>query len=211
MNPVKTVSGVLIHPVHTAASVTGRAIGLSYGLTKASVRTTGRIIEWAVDRGMTSPQGAPRPAPGSTPSAPQGTSVTVPGSVPGSAAGSATEVTDTLAVTDTPAVTETPAVTDTTTVTDAPAVTDAPTDQPVPTPAEVKPAIDRAEPLEAEPVADEVLTASGIPAADVGVNPATGMPNDYDTEPEPLLDPGTVKSVRSESDVMSKAADADKG
>lgn len=194
MNPVKTVSGVLIHPVHTAASVTGRAIGLSYGVTKASVRTTGRIIEWAVDRGMTAPQGAPRPAPAATPSEPQGTSVTVPGSVPGPAAGSAVDVTEAPAVTDAPGD-----------------VLDAPTEQPVPTPAEVKPAIDRAEPLEAEPVADEVLTASGIPAADVGVNPATGEPNDYDTEPEPLLDPGTAKSVRSESDVLGKAADADKG
>ena len=118
----------------------------------------------------------------------------MPGSVPGSAAGSTTAVTGTPAVTDAPGD-----------------VLDAPTGQAVPTPAEVKPAIDRAEPLEADPVADEVLTASGIPAADVGVNPATGEPNDYDTEPEPLLDPGTVKSVRSESDMLRKAADADKG
>lgn len=182
MNPVKTVSGAVTRPVHTAATVAGRAIGLSIGATKLGVRTTGRVVGWAADRGMGASADLTGGEPGPTrPETPEtaGTSVTVPGSVPRSAAP------------------------------EAPAA-DAPASSSVPTPATVKPAIDRSAPLEAEPV-DEVLTASGIPAADVGVNPSTGEPNDYDAEGEPLLDPATAKSVRSETDVLRRASAAEKG
>jgi hypothetical protein len=201
MNPVKTVSGAVTRPVHTAATVAGRAIGLSIGATKLGVRTTGRVVGWAADRGMAASADLTGATPDSTrpeTSETSGTSVTVPGSVPGSASGTAggptAESTEKASAS-----------------TERAASVDGPEASSVPTPAEVKPAIDRSAPLEAEPV-DEVLTASGIPAADVGVNPATGEPHDYDTEgEEPLLDPATVKSVRSETEVLRRASDSEKG
>ncbi|KAA1427918.1 hypothetical protein [Nocardioides antri] len=48
-------------------------------------------------------------------------------------------------------------------------------------------------------------------APDVGINPATGLPNTYQaSEDGPLLDPSVAKAVRSESETMSRAADPDK-
>ena len=47
--------------------------------------------------------------------------------------------------------------------------------------------------------------------ADVGINPATGLPNtDLAHDDGPLLDPSVAKAVRSESETMSRAADLDK-
>jgi hypothetical protein len=207
MNPVKTMSGVVTRPVHTAASMAGRAIGLSIGATKAGVRTTGRLVEWAADRGLSAPEATPAPAsetpaPASqTPSdavadrtvvpepvaAPVAAPVAEPEPAPEAASAGGTEATSRDDDTVVPPLSE------------------------VPTPADVKPAIDRSAPLEAEPAeadeVDDVLTASGIPAAGVGVNPATGEPNRYDTEPEPLLEPGAAKAVRSETDVLRRAAE----
>jgi hypothetical protein len=175
MKAVKTVSGVVTRPVHAAASVAGRAIGLSLGATRAGIRTTGRVVEWAADRGMSTPEdtpATPAPATTTTPVA----RPTPPGKKPARAKS---------------------------------------TKSSVPTPAEVKPAIDRSAPLEVEPLEDdgpeEVLTASGIPAAGVGVNPATGQPNRYDAEPEPLLDPGTAKAVRKETEVLRRGAKDEPG
>ncbi|MDZ5619548.1 hypothetical protein SFC88_01845 [Nocardioides sp. HM23] len=46
--------------------------------------------------------------------------------------------------------------------------------------------------------------------SDVGINPATGLPNTGQSDDEPLIDPSVAKSVRSESETMSRAADPDK-
>ncbi|PWN03396.1 hypothetical protein DJ010_09860 [Nocardioides silvaticus] len=43
------------------------------------------------------------------------------------------------------------------------------------------------------------------------INPATGQPHNAPDADEPLLDPGVAKSVRAESETLSKAADPDKG
>lgn len=46
---------------------------------------------------------------------------------------------------------------------------------------------------------------------DVGINPATGLPNsDQVGDDEPLLDSSMAKAVRSESETMSRAADPGK-
>jgi hypothetical protein len=214
MNPLKTMSGAVLFPVHTAATVAGRAIGLSIGATKTGVRTTGRLVEWVADRKLAAPQDAPgvplhvpgRDAPATTvaPSTPEPPTITKP------------SISTQSSTTTTSASTTTAA---------KPKKSSTRKDESIPTPADVKPAIDRAAPLEAEPVGasddsaddaqdedqDELLTASGIPAAGVGINPATGQPNDYDPESEPLLDPSTVKSVRSETDVLRRAAEDKKG
>jgi hypothetical protein len=64
---------------------------------------------------------------------------------------------------------------------------------------------------EEEVTEDAVRTPSGIPAADEGYNPHTAETDLHQPGTEPLMDPATVKSVRSEAEVMQRAADPDKG
>ncbi len=46
---------------------------------------------------------------------------------------------------------------------------------------------------------------------DVGINPATGLPNTlHGDDDEPGLDPSVAKAIRSEAETMSRAADPDK-
>ena len=47
-------------------------------------------------------------------------------------------------------------------------------------------------------------------APDVGINPATGQPNQGQTDDGPLIDPSVAKQVRSESEIMGRAADPHK-
>jgi len=58
---------------------------------------------------------------------------------------------------------------------------------------------------------EELRTPSGIPAADEGHNPDTTETDLHQPGTEPLMDPATVKSVRSEAEVMQRAADRHKG
>jgi hypothetical protein len=58
---------------------------------------------------------------------------------------------------------------------------------------------------------EELRTPSGIPAADEGHNPDTTETDLHQPGTEPLMDPATVKSARSEAEVMQRAADTDKG
>jgi hypothetical protein len=58
---------------------------------------------------------------------------------------------------------------------------------------------------------DEPRTPSGIPAADEGHNPDTTETDLHQPGTEPLMDPATVKAVKSEAEVMQRAADTDKG
>lgn len=63
-----------------------------------------------------------------------------------------------------------------------------------------------------EAEAEDVLrTPSGIPAAGDGINPDTTETDLHQPGTEPLMDPATVKAVKSESDVLRRAADTDKG
>ena len=57
---------------------------------------------------------------------------------------------------------------------------------------------------------DELRTPSGIPAADEGHNPDTAETGLHQPGTEPLMDPATAKAVRSETEVMQRAADTDK-
>ena len=75
--------------------------------------------------------------------------------------------------------------------------------------ATVAPAL--SEPEQAVIGAEEVLTPSGIPAADEAHNPDTTDTDLHQPGTEPLMDPATVKAVRSEAEVMQRAADPDKG
>lgn len=61
-----------------------------------------------------------------------------------------------------------------------------------------------------EPETDEeLLTPSGIPAADVGHNPDTAETDLEQPDTEPLIDPSAAKAARSEATTMSRAADRD--
>lgn len=63
-----------------------------------------------------------------------------------------------------------------------------------------------------EAEAEDVLrTPSGIPAAGDGINPDTTETDLHQPGTEPLMDPATVKAVKSESEVLRRAADTDKG
>lgn len=55
----------------------------------------------------------------------------------------------------------------------------------------------------------DVETPVGTTAADVGYNPDTGETDLRQPDTEPLLDPGTAKAIRSESETMRRAADLD--
>jgi hypothetical protein len=63
---------------------------------------------------------------------------------------------------------------------------------------------------EEEAIEDDLRTPSGIPAADEGHNPDTAETDLLQPGTEPLMDPATVKSVKSETDVLQRAADPDK-
>jgi hypothetical protein len=58
---------------------------------------------------------------------------------------------------------------------------------------------------------DLLRTPSGIPAAGDGINPDTTETDLHQPGTEPLMDPATVKAVASESEVLRRAADTDKG
>jgi hypothetical protein len=60
-------------------------------------------------------------------------------------------------------------------------------------------------------VEDGPTTPSGIPAAGEGTNPDTTATDLHQPGTEPLVDPATVKAVASESEVLRRAADPDKG
>ncbi len=57
---------------------------------------------------------------------------------------------------------------------------------------------------------EDLRTPSGIPAADEGHNPDTTEHDLHQPGTEPLMDPATVKSIKSESEVMQRAADTNK-
>lgn len=58
---------------------------------------------------------------------------------------------------------------------------------------------------------DDPVTPAGIPAAGEGVNPDTTETDLHQPGTEPLMDPATVKAVASESEVLRRGADTDKG
>ena len=58
---------------------------------------------------------------------------------------------------------------------------------------------------------DLLRTPSGIPAAGDATNPDTTETDLHQPGTEPLMDPATVKAVKSESEVLRRAADTDKG
>ena len=65
--------------------------------------------------------------------------------------------------------------------------------------------------LTEEEAEDVLRTPSGIPAAGDGYNPDTTETDLHQPGTEPVMDPATVKAAVSESEMMRRAADRDKG
>ncbi|GAA1435040.1 hypothetical protein GCM10009641_30080 [Mycobacterium cookii] len=154
MKPTSLVSGVITLPAHVAAAAAGTAAGIA----TSGVRTTARVLGWAVGRVTGPPPQQSRWA----------------------------------ASTDVPPPAR-----------KAPAPRKAPSKKA----AVMAPALGLTE-AEAE---DVLRTPSGIPAAGDGINPDTTETDLHQPGTEPLMDPATVKAVKSESDVLRRAADPDKG
>ena len=185
MNPTSLVSGVITLPAHVAAAAAGTAAGLA----TSGARTTVRVLGWAVGR-VTGPPPRQSSWAGSTDVPP--------------ATGSAL-VTD-VAVAEVPVARKAPA--GKTSAKKAPA-RKAPARRKAPSKkaAVMAPALGLTE-AEAE---DLLRTPSGIPAAGDGINPDTTETDLHQPGTEPLMDPATVKAVTSESEVLRRAADTDKG
>ncbi|HET6666340.1 MAG TPA: hypothetical protein VFG98_03555 [Intrasporangium sp.] len=188
MNLISKTTSAIIHPVQTATSVAGQAMGVA----AAGARTTMRIIGRAagqVRRGSPDVWSATDPAatPDATPDA------TETGATPGA----------TLVE---PAARKAPATK--ASATKAPAKKGAAKKAPSARAATVAPALSRN--VQDGAGDDDVRTPSGIPAADEGYNPDTAETDLHQPGTEPLMDPATVKAIKSEAEVMQRAADPDK-
>ena len=197
MNPIRLVSGAIALPAHVAAA----AIGASVGVATTGVRATARLAGLVLDR----PSGSDRTAAG------RWTGERAPSTV-----------VDPIPATQAPAkkapakkapAKEAPAKK---TAAKKTAAKKAPTKRaPSKQAAVLAPALGLSEAeVEAQIEAgldDDLTTPSGIPAAGPGVNPDTTETDLHQPGTEPLMDPATVKAVASESEVLRRGADTDKG
>lgn len=226
MNPIRTATGLIQLPAHAAAA----AMGTAAGVATTSARTTARVIGWAARRVAGTPPQQSSWAPGAT----ARTTDSPVGHAPGQhvAAGhvaAAREVVEPATPTTAPqTVAEAPAKKAPATKATAKraAAKKAPATKAAAKKAAAKKAPSRKAPAKKAPSrkaavvapalglseaeAEAVLrTPSGTPAAGGGTNPGTAT--DLQPGTEPLLDTATAKAVKSESDVLRRAADTDKG
>ncbi len=197
MNPIRLVSGAVTLPAHAAAAV----IGTSVGLATTGVRTTARVVARVIEQ--------------------------VSGTGPAPSAPWPTDRPTSTVVDPAPAVTTPPAPTAPATQAPAkkapakkaatrksPAKKAAAKKAPSKQAAVLAPALGLSE-AEVEELdvssADDITTPSGIPAAGEGFNPDTTDTDLHQPGTEPLMDPATVKAVASESAMLRRAADTDKG
>ena len=217
MNPIRLVSGAVTLPAHAAAAVIGTSVGVATTGVRTTARVLARVIEqvsgsgpapsapWPTDRPDDSRADRPAstevdPVLGARRSTTDAPSTATAAAATGSAA------------TKAPA-TKAPAKK--TAARKAPAKKAAPKKAPSKQAAVLAPALGLSEAeVEAELDAastDDITTPSGIPAAGEGFNPDTTDTDLHQPGTEPLMDPATAKAVASESEVLRRAADTDKG
>lgn len=216
MNPIRLVTGALTLPAHAAAAV----IGTSVGVATTGARTTARVVVRVVEQvsGTGSAPAAPWPAERTAPQPVEPVEPVEPVDTP---------VTPTVSTTradvraDSP-VDEVPAAVParkapakrapaTKTAAKKTAAKKAARKAPSKQAAVLAPALGLSED-EVEAVTDDgPVTPSGIPAAGEGYNPDTTETDLHQPGTEPLMDPATVKAAVSESEMMRRAADPDKG
>ena len=182
-NPIHTITTAVTHPVHTATSTAGWAVGEATSVVTTGVRIARRVTGTAISRtgGLVGRHVGPLVSEAEQPPAEQP-----------------------------PA--EQPRV-------QQPLAEQPPVEQPLVQQPEVEQPQAQQQPVEQPPAMptsdrvvepEEVLTPSGIPAADVGTNPDTGETDLLQPGTEPLMDPSTTKAVKSETDTLRKAAERDK-
>ena len=207
MNPTR----LLTLPAHAAAAV----IGTSVGVATTGVRTTARVVGRVIEQVSGSGSAPSRPWPGerTTPSP----VVPVP-STPTTAAGRAAAEAPATTTATTSAAKKTtakkaPAKKAPATKTAAKKTAAKKTARKAPSKqaAVLAPALGLSEDEVEAATGDGPVTPSGIPAAGEGVNPDTTETDLHQPGTEPLMDPSTVKAAASESDMMRRAADTDKG
>ena len=176
MNPLRTAASAITHPVRTA----GFLAGASFGVARTGVRTTARVVGWAVER-----------------AAGHGAEPVVVDEMPGTRV-PAPSPSETAPAKKAPAK-KAPAKKATT----KKSARKAPSKKA----AVVAPALGLTE----EEAEDVLRTPSGIPAAGDGYNPDTTETDLHQPGTEPIMDPATVKAAVSESEMMRRAADRDKG
>jgi hypothetical protein len=212
VNPIRLVSGAVTLPAHAAAAVIGTSVGVATTGVRTTARVVGRVIEQVSGSGRApaAPWPADRPTP--SPAAP------VPGARTTVADVAAPEAPATEAPATMPAATKAPA---TKAPAKKPAAKKAATKKtaakksarkaPSKEAAVLAPALGLSEDEVEAVTEDGPVTPSGIPAAGEGFNPDTTETDLHQPGTEPLMDPSTVKAVASESDMMRRAADIDKG
>lgn len=209
VNPLRTAAGVITHPARTA----GFLAGASLGVARTGVRTTARIVGWAVERAT---------GPGAEPSGPWPTDPVDEAQVDDAPVDDApvgeVRVDPMLGTRRTAPAAKTAATRTPASKTAAkPATKKAAAKKtaakktarkaPSKKAAVMAPALGLTE-TEAE---DLLRTPSGIPAAGDGFNPDTTETDLHQPGTEPIMDPATVKAAASEAQMMSRAADPDKG
>jgi hypothetical protein len=189
MNPIGKITRAITRPVEAAGSVAGQALEIA----AAGARTTARVMDWTATqaRGGGHVDHTAEPTPAPTPR------TAAPPPVPAVPGAGTSQVPQTSAATPAPAPAKAPARK---------------------TPAKKAPA--RKAPAKKAPSAKAATAGPALAAAakEAGEDPSLATPVD-DTwavdadldSSEPLLDPSVAKAVRSESEVMSRAADPDKG
>jgi hypothetical protein len=201
VNPIRLVTGALTLPAHAAAAVIGTSVGVATTGVRTTARVVGRVIEHASGAGP-APAG---PWPGER---------TAPAPVD-PVVGTRTTATDVTADAVPAAAPAEEAPARKTAAKKAPAkkaaAKKAARKAPSKQAAVLAPALGLSED-EVEAITDDgPVTPSGIPAAGEGVNPDTTETDLHQPGTEPLMDPATVKAAVSESEMMRRAADPDKG
>jgi hypothetical protein len=219
VNPIRLVSGAIALPAHAAAAV----LGASVGVATAGARTTARVVSRVVERASgtesvpygswpgarpapseAEPTFGTRPAPAETPAAPAPAATAAPAATKAPARKAPEKKAPATRATAKKAPAR-----------KAPARKKPAKKAPSAQAAVLAPALGLTE-AEAEAAADAVIddgptTPSGIPAAGEGFNPDTTETDLHQPGTEPLMDPATVKAVASESEMLRRAADTDKG
>jgi hypothetical protein len=224
VNPIRLVSGAVTLPAHAAAAV----IGTSVGVATTGVRTTARVVARVIEQvsGSAPAPSAPWPAdqpadrpadqPASTEVDPMlGARRSTAGAPSTAPAPATTGPAEKVPADKVPAATATrKAPAKQAAAKKAPAKKAAAKKAPSKQAAVLAPALGLSE-AEVEDLdaasADDITTPSGIPAAGEGFNPDTTDTDLHQPGTEPLMDPATVKAVASESEVLRRAADTDKG
>ncbi|WP_210650542.1 hypothetical protein [Nocardioides sp. SYSU D00065] len=210
MNPIRTVTGAISHPVRTAGAVAGATIGASVGAASAGLRTTARVVGWAVERTTgAGPDPVASPFTGDEQAAPAAAEPAAETPAEAPVKKTAAKKTAAKKAPAKKAAAESPAKKAAAKKTAAKKAAAKKTARKAPSEkaAVLAPALGLSE----DEVEDDLRTPSGIPAAGDAVNPDTTDTDLHQVGTEPLVDPSTVKAVASESEMLGRAADPDKG